>query len=101
MAGQRLRSGRLQYPLGERRQVRLEGAEALPGVGGTRQRAELDGRVAEQQAEQLATGVPTRSGHCDPLRRHAHDYTEIRIFMQIRVWCGRPPRPGDVVRAWR
>ena len=33
MPGQHLGGGRLEHPVGQRDQVRLEGAERLPGVG--------------------------------------------------------------------
>jgi hypothetical protein len=37
--------------------------------------------MAEQQPKDFAAGVPARSGDRDPLRRHVHDYTYLRMFM--------------------
>ena len=63
--------GRLEHPLGQRDEVRLERAERLPGVAGAGQGADLDLGVPEQQAQQLTTGVPTGSGDRDGLPAHA------------------------------
>ena len=75
VTGERLGVGGLEDPLGQRREVRLEGAERLPRVAGAGERADLDARVPEQQAQQLAAGVPARSGHRCSYLRHVHDYT--------------------------
>ena len=85
VAGEGLGAGRLEDPLGQRREVRLEGAEGLPRVAGAGERADLDARVPEQQAQQLAAGVPARSGHRCSYLRHVHDYTVACIFMRTRV----------------
>ncbi len=75
MPRERLRGGRLEDPVGERQQVRLQGAEALAGVRSSGERADLHARVAEQESQHLAAGVPAGSGDRYPLRRHVHDYT--------------------------
>ena len=60
-----LGGGLLEHPLGQRHQVWLERAERLAGVAPGGQRADLDLRVAQQQAQQLTPGVPAGSGDCD------------------------------------
>ena len=70
VAGERLRAGLLEDPVGERHQVRLEATERLAGVAAGRQRADLDLGVAEQQAQQLTAGVPAGSGDRDLGPRH-------------------------------
>ena len=77
VAGERLEVGRLEDPVGQRHQVRLEAAERLAGVRGAGQGADLDVGVAEQEAQQLATGVPAGSGDRDTCPRHVHDYTAL------------------------
>ena len=56
--GQDLRCRRLEHAVGERDQVRLVLAERRPGVAGGGQRADLHLGVAEEQAQELTTGVP-------------------------------------------
>ena len=65
MPGEHLDLGGLEHPLGQRHQVRLERAERLAGVARPGQGADLDPGVAEQQAQQLAAGVPAGSGDRD------------------------------------
>ncbi len=65
VARQGLERGVDQDPVGERQQVRLERAESFAGVGPRGQRADLHLGVAEQQAQDLAPGVPTGSGDGD------------------------------------
>ena len=65
-----LGAGLLQDPVGQRDQVRLEGAEELAGVAACGERADLDLGMREQQAQQLTAGVPAGSGDGD-LRTHA------------------------------
>ena len=91
VAGEGLGVGRLEHPVGQRHQVRLEGAEGLAGVGAAGQRADLDLGMAEQQAQHLAAGVPTGSGDGDPLPRHVHDYTDAPYVHVQRV--SRPEIP--------
>ena len=71
VAGQDPDRGLLEDPVGQRQQVRLEGAQRLAGVAARRQRADLHVRVGEEQAEQLAAGVPAGAGDGDPDLRHA------------------------------
>jgi hypothetical protein len=73
--------GRLvEHPVGEGHEVRLECTERLARVGGAREGTDLHVGMAEEQAQQLAPGVPTGSGDGDP-GRHVHDYTVLRMFM--------------------
>ena len=65
VAGQRLHRRVDEDAVGEREQVRLERAEPLAGVGARGQGADLDLGVAEEQAQDLAPGVPTGSGDGD------------------------------------
>ena len=65
VAGERLEVGLLEHPVGERHQVRLQRAERLAGVGRAGERADLDLGVTEQEAQQLASGVPAGSGDGD------------------------------------
>ena len=65
VAGEGLGAGLLEHPVGQRHQVRLQHAEALARVGPAGEGADLDVGVAEQQAEDLAPGVPTGSGDGD------------------------------------
>ena len=71
--GERVEVGLLEHPIGQRQEVRLERAELLAGVGGSRQRADLDVRVGEQMAQELASGVPAGAGDSDP-QRHMHNH---------------------------
>jgi hypothetical protein len=80
-----LRRRGLEDPLGERDEVGLERPEELAGVAVGGQRPDLDRGVAEQQAQQLAAGVPTGSGDRDPHLRHPHDYTYLCMFMHIGI----------------
>ena len=66
VAGEGLGAGLLEDPVGQRDQVWLEGAEGLAGVAAGGERADLDLGMPEQQAQQLAAGVPAGSGDCDP-----------------------------------
>ena len=81
VAGKRLDVGLLEHPVGQGHEVRLQGAERLAGVGVPREGADLDLWMAQEQPEDLAPGVPAGARHCDPLRRHMHDYTFLRMFM--------------------
>ncbi len=74
---------RLDDPPGQRRQVRVDLAEHLAGRGVRRHRTDLDLRVAEQQPEDLAPGVATRTRHCR--RHHVHDHTDDRECMRWAV----------------
>ncbi len=65
VAGEHVGGRRLQDPVGERHQVWLQRTEPLPRVGARGQGADLDLRVAQEQAEHLAPGVPTGSGDGD------------------------------------
>ena len=75
VAGEHLEGGRLEHPVGQRHEVRLEGAERLPRVRAGRDRADLHVGMGQQQAEHLAAGVPTRPRDRDRPFRHVHDYT--------------------------
>ncbi|MGX1094617.1 hypothetical protein RKD47_005298 [Streptomyces albogriseolus] len=68
--GERLGGGRLQHPVGQGEQVRLERAQPLSGVGVPGQGADLDPGVGQEQTQQLTARVPTRSGH---RRTYRHD----------------------------
>jgi hypothetical protein len=63
--------------------VGLQDAEDLPRVGRAGEGTDLDGRVTQEESQQLATGVPTGSRDCDPYLRHVHDYTYFRIVMHL------------------
>ena len=71
VAGQGLGGGLLEDPVGQRDQVRLEGAQELAGVAAGGQRADLDVGMREQQAQQLTAGVPAGSGNGDPVAHAA------------------------------
>ena len=75
VAGEHLDGGLLEHPVGQRHEVRLERAERLPRVGAGGDRADLDVRVGQQQPQDLAAGVPARSGDRHSALRHVHDYT--------------------------
>ncbi|MDQ1104252.1 hypothetical protein QE405_001536 [Nocardioides zeae] len=76
VARERLRGGLLEHPVGKRDQVRLQGAERLAGVGAAGEGADADVRVAEEEPEDLTTGVPARPGDSDGEgRRHVHEHT--------------------------
>ena len=79
VAGEHLERRVLEEPVGERRQVRVDRAERLPGVRGGRERPDLQLGVLEEEAHDLSPGVPARPGDCDPL--HVHDHTESRESM--------------------
>lgn len=61
----------------------LVGAERRAGVATGRQRAYLDVRVAEEQAEQLTARVPTGTAYRDP-DRHMDDYAQSCKPTQLR-----------------
>ncbi|SCD94123.1 hypothetical protein GA0115246_1082716 [Streptomyces sp. SolWspMP-sol7th] len=68
VTGEALGARRFEHAVGERRQVRLEHAEALTGVGVRRDRADLHLGVGEKQAQHLSARVSTRSGDCRSYR---------------------------------
>ena len=72
--GQRLDGGRLEHPVGEGHEVRLQGAERLPGVGARGEGADPGVGVAQEQAQHLAPGVPAGTGDGDG-EGHVHEYT--------------------------
>ena len=90
--GEHLDGGLLQDPVGQRHQVRLEGAERLPRVGPGRDGPDLHVGMAEQQAQHLAAGVPARPGDRDSAFRHVHEYTLDCIFTQSGDRCGERRR---------
>ncbi len=61
--GERLGGGRLQHPVRERQQMRLERSQSLSGVGVPGQGADLDLGVGQEQTQQLTARIPARSGH--------------------------------------
>ncbi|CAM5259464.1 hypothetical protein SCYAM73S_03419 [Streptomyces cyaneofuscatus] len=63
VTAEHLRRRRLQHPVGQRQQMRLQRAQALPRVGVAGQGADLDLGVGHEQTQQLTARVPTRSGH--------------------------------------
>ena len=75
VAGEVLHGRVDQDPVGERDQVRLQRAQRRPGVAARGEGADLDPRVREQEAEQLASCVSARAGHGDSDRGpvEAHD----------------------------
>jgi hypothetical protein len=81
VAGEGVGVGLVEHPVGQRHQVGLERAEGLARVGVPREGTDLYLWMAQQQPEDLAPGVPAGARHCDPLRRHVHDYTFLRMFM--------------------
>ena len=83
VTGEHLGGGGLEDPLGQRRQVGLQDTQRLPRVGATGEGADLDPGMPEEQAQQLAAGVPTGSGDRDSRPAHLHDYTYDRIVMHI------------------
>ena len=84
VATEDLGGGRLQDPVGQRHEVGLQHPEALPRVGATGERADLDVGVGQQETEDLTPGVPTGSGDGDS-HRHVHDYTEECMFARTRA----------------
>ena len=82
VAGEHLGRGVLEQPVGQRREVRVDAAERLPGVGRGGQGPDLELGVLEQQPHDLTAGVPARPGDCDT--SHVHDYTELRDSMHTR-----------------
>ena len=68
VAGEGLGGGLLEHPVGERHEVGLQHTEALAGVGPAGEGADLDVGVGEQQAQDLAPGVPAGSGDGDTCR---------------------------------
>ena len=81
MPGEGFQGGLDEHPVGERHQVRLERSQRLARVGRPGEGADLDLGMGQQQAQQLAPGVPAGSGDSDTLPRHVHDYTVLCIFM--------------------
>ena len=79
--------------------MRLQGAEGLAGVGAAGERADLDARVAEQEAQHFAAGVPAGSGDRYPLRRHVHDYTDDCNCICNRIPGVRSPAPRTLASA--
>ncbi|CCH71807.1 hypothetical protein BN11_110027 [Nostocoides australiense Ben110] len=79
--GQHLCRGVLEQAVAQRRQVRVDRAQGLPGVAARRQRPDLHLGVREQQADELASRIPTRTRDRDPYR-HVHDYTFKDKIMQ-------------------
>jgi hypothetical protein len=73
VAGQGVRCGVGEDPVGQWEQVGLVRAERCAGVAAGGQRADLDFWVAEEQTEQLTARVPARSAYRDP-DRHVDDY---------------------------
>ena len=78
----------------ERWSPRAPGRRAAPGAAGAHRAADprwtppvsapiSTSGWAEQQAQQLASGVPAGSGDSDALPRHVHDYTDLCMFMCI------------------
>ena len=72
--GEHVEVGRLEHPVGERHQVRLEAAERLAGVAAAGERPDLHPGVPQEEAEHLTPGVPAGSGHRHTCR-HVHDHT--------------------------
>ena len=64
----------LEDAVGEGHEVGLEAAEGLTGVGAGGERADPGVRVAEEQPQHLAPGVPAGTGDGDG-EGHVHDYT--------------------------
>ena len=89
VTGQSCGAGLDHDPVGERGQVRLMLAERRAGTRAGRQRADLDAGMAEQQPEQLAAGVPGRTGHRH-LEHHLHDYAIQRKLMHTRTCAVSP-----------
>ena len=82
VTGQHVGRGRLEDPLGQRGQVRLEGRRAAgPRCAAAVTAPTSTPRVPEQQPQQLPAGVPAGAGDRDPDLRHLHDYTVTFIFM--------------------
>ena len=69
---ERLGRGRLEDPVGELREVRVQIGERRAGAGPGAERAEGELGMGEQQPEQLSPGVPARAGH---RRGHRHQTT--------------------------
>ncbi|GAB3039888.1 hypothetical protein GCM10011376_36490 [Nocardioides flavus (ex Wang et al. 2016)] len=65
VAGQRLDRGVDQDAVRQREQVRLQGTQPLAGVGPGGEGADLDVGMAQEEAQDLAPGVPTGSGDGD------------------------------------
>ena len=95
MAGQGLGGRLVQHPVGERDEVGLERAEALPALDAAGEGADLHLGMAQEQAQHLSPGVPAGSGDGDTCRGHVHDYTE--DCMSVRVG-GR--LSGVTARPW-
>lgn len=66
--GQNLGGGRLELPVGQRSQMRLERPQPLPGIGVPGQRPDLHPRVPQKQTQHFTPGIPTRPGHCRSYR---------------------------------
>jgi hypothetical protein len=96
VAGQHVDGGGVQHPAGQRQQVRMVFGDGGPGAGGSGQRT--DGqppvgvrRMAEQQAQDLSTGISAGTGDRD--RRHAailHGYASGCKLIKRWVYS-RPP----------
>ena len=114
VAGQGRGRGLGEHPVGERRQVRLERAEASrPRCDPAVSAPISTSGMRQQQTQQLAAGVPAGTGDRDPDRAHVHDHTYACMFTahtgrirRLRTGCAcrpvslgslhEPTRPPDV-----
>src|SRR5690606_34057022 len=72
--GQARGVGGLDEPVGDRQEVGLVLPEAVAGAGVRGERADLDLGVGEEEAQDLAPGIPAGPGH-GYRYSHPHNYT--------------------------
>ena len=85
VTGERLHGRRLEHPLAQRYQVRLEQPSGWPALLAAVRAPISTPGWPRQQAQQLATGVPAGTGDRDGPPAHAHDYTYCTHDYETRV----------------
>ncbi len=109
VAGEHARLGGLQDARGQRRQVGMMVGERAAGIARGGERAERQPavgirRMAEQQPQNLAAGIPT--GPSDRHRRHARDSAWLCTLLQIHSRASRGEIAvravvGGIPQTWR